>query len=794
MAERSLAFALVVIIISLMIMSSLGSSYALSQNALSPDCYEPDNSIDQAKEALLGDVQNRTIYPTGDIDYVYFYVEQWSFVIIETAPVEGYDGGDTILILEDSHGSLIKSDDDSGTGRFSKIAVFLPKGKYYVQIRGRGTFAYQLYIYGVPKSPEVIYSVDDPKNDDYGPGSYVYPIDSENFPKGAFDITRFEVYYAQDFIGFRITFQTLGPNIYNMSYGFSLQNVYIIIDAKEGEGETSLGEGPRVTVSEEHAWDILIRVHGDGSDVTFYENPYAEVIPTVWSEENSINVALKVKDIPEDYLTGLPLWKYQVIVGGYDPNERDLWRDVDVYPGFWVFGGADPEAYSLGIAPKVLDMIAPPWAPQEVELSSYNTTTQEYATIYCVGPSSVPPRVHGLNVESSGDVVNLSWDSYYWAEKYVIDAYLPDGTKFLSKETNSNNVSLELAPGADYKISVCAYSRGYYSESSEVTVSIPLSDPPSLEISAGSTDATINVVFPKYPTIESYEYKVSKDSDFEDIVASGVSKSEEITVSGLSPESTYYVSIRVISKFGYKSPWNISSFSTNALTLSKPKLSLQEKSYKYLSVKWNPVKYADKYEIFVVESSTGNRVFNAETTQTSVVITGLEPGEMYMIEVRAVNSTFGYASDYATLQEMTNYLESPEIAFVEYPERGKVYIAWTNVKGADAYEVQISTDKSFTNIVHDNFTNIAEINVSLPSGTYYVRVRAYVSTENVYSAWSNPVEINVPRASIVEIIRENIFYIGAGGGVVAVSFIGLKILKKRKTRALKERALRQMRK
>ena len=792
MAERSLAFALIIIVISSMIMPLLSLPLVLSQSALSPDSYEPDNSIEQAKEALLGDVQNRTIYPAGDVDYVYFYVEQWSFVIIETAPVEGYDGGDTILILEDSHGYLIKSDDDSGTGRFSKITVFLPRGKYYIQVRGRGTFAYQLYIYGIPKSPEVVYSVDDPKNDDHGPGSYVYPIDSENFPKGAFDMTKFEVYYAQDFIGFRVTFQTLGPNIYNLSYGFSLQNVYIVIDAREGEGDTSLGDGPRVSLAEEDAWDILIRVNGNSCDVTFYESPYAEVTAAVWSEGSSINVALKVKDIPEDYMKSFPSWKYQVLVGGYDPNEESLWRDVDVYPGFWVFGGADLSAHSAGVAPKVIDMLAPPWASQELELSSYNVSKGEYATIYCVGPSRSPPAVHGLIMEKSGLTVNLSWDGYYWAEKYFVDVYLPDNSKFISKETKESSISIDLAPGADYRISVRAYSNGYYSSPSEVNVSVPLDEAPSVKVSPGSTGATIEIMFPKYPTVGSYEYKVATDKELKNVVSSGTSKSEKITISGLSPESTYYVAARIISKYGYSSPWNITEFSTGALVLSKPKPVIQEKSYTYIAVKWDLVKYADEYEVIAVDSS-GKKVFDATTKQTSVVITGLAPGEVYIIQVRAINSTYNYTSDFGAVQGMTEYLESPEIAFIEYPERGRAYIAWTNVKGADAYEIQIARDKAFTTIVYDNFTSIAELNITLSSGTYYVRVRAYSSAESVYSAWSKAAEINIPRASIIEIIRANIIYIGASAGGVVALFIVLRILKKRRAKALKEKALRQMR-
>ena len=126
------------LVVMAIILMSLCFVSVFGQDTISLDSYEPDNDILNAKEVTSGEVQHRTIYPAGDVDYIYFTVETWSVVTIETAPPTGKDGGDTILMLMDSDGNTIKTDDDSGTGRYSKITAFLPRGKYYVEIRAAG--------------------------------------------------------------------------------------------------------------------------------------------------------------------------------------------------------------------------------------------------------------------------------------------------------------------------------------------------------------------------------------------------------------------------------------------------------------------------------------------------------------------------------------------------------------------------------------------------------------------------------------------------------------------------------
>ncbi|HEC96058.1 MAG TPA: hypothetical protein ENI59_00075, partial [Euryarchaeota archaeon] len=649
----------------IIILTSLGVGSVFGQEEIAPDIYEPDNYMMNAKEIMSGEVQHRTIYPEGDVDYVYFYIETWSIVTIETAPPSGKDNGDTFLKLMDSEGHTIKTDDNSGTGSYSKITAFLPRGRYFVEIKGRGTFEYDLYFSVIVTQPEIIFSIDDPAGDDYGPGTYVYPI-SDVFEKGVFDILKFEVYYANDFLGFKFTFSKLGENIYNFSSGFSLQIIEVAIDAKPNYGSTDLGDGPGVQLDKSQAWDMLMIIYGDDSRVYRYGYGELESRPIVWAEGSSINVAIKISDIPLEFLQNMEYWNYTVLVGSYDPNEETLWRKVDVYPGFWVFGGADIDAHSSGVSPRVIDMVAPKWALQELTLRSYNTTTRKYAIVYGVGLHSIPPSVRNLEGYKEGYNVTLTWEGYYWAEKYIVEAYLPDNTKFASIETGGNEATLTLDPGADYTISVYAVAAGVSSFPSTIEFSIPIDKKPTISLSSGSTFVEISITGSKYATIDHYEYEISKYEDFSEVEYRGTFSADKVKVEGLAPEQTYYVRVRTISKYGYISPWALGSFKTTPLTLEAPKIKVDEKSFTYIKVSWEPVEYADKYYILVKNKETGEEVFEAETSYTSAVIPNLQPATLYAIYVKAINSTYGYESQQSSVQEMTDYLQEPEIVIYEY--------------------------------------------------------------------------------------------------------------------------------
>jgi len=113
-----------------------GSSYTIhiaQPDAYEPDAYEPDDDYTQASWITTdGSVQEHTLVPIGESDYVKFNATLGTTYIIETS-VDGVS--DTYLYLYDQTGTgLIEGDDDGGIDLGSKIVWEndIANGTYYV--------------------------------------------------------------------------------------------------------------------------------------------------------------------------------------------------------------------------------------------------------------------------------------------------------------------------------------------------------------------------------------------------------------------------------------------------------------------------------------------------------------------------------------------------------------------------------------------------------------------------------------------------------------------------------------
>lgn len=78
-------------------------------------------------------VTGYSISPSGDVDFLKFYLPCRANVTIETS---GVSGGDTIIYLYNSSRIQITKNDDSGVGRYSRISTTLTSGTYYIAVKG----------------------------------------------------------------------------------------------------------------------------------------------------------------------------------------------------------------------------------------------------------------------------------------------------------------------------------------------------------------------------------------------------------------------------------------------------------------------------------------------------------------------------------------------------------------------------------------------------------------------------------------------------------------------------------
>ncbi|MGC9400507.1 MAG: glucodextranase DOMON-like domain-containing protein [Anaerolineae bacterium] len=222
-----------------------------------------------------------------------------------------------------------------------------------------------------------VLEVQDPEEDDYGPGTYTYPTDGV-FKPGAFDVTAFSVGYDETNVVFRLQFRGPLENVWDSPYGLSLQTVDIYVDQDGPEnGARRLLPGRNAALNPDHAWDYAIWVEGwePGLYAPGETEPQqvAGVIPEIIVDPGLLRLTIKV---PQQVLGDDPdSWAYAAVVLSQDGfPSTGVWRVRDVEPTAtqWKLGGAPDDVSHT----RVLDLVWPVAGQQEALLSAYTSSEQ----------------------------------------------------------------------------------------------------------------------------------------------------------------------------------------------------------------------------------------------------------------------------------------------------------------------------------------------------------------------------------------------------------------------------------
>jgi carbohydrate-binding DOMON domain-containing protein len=223
----------------------------------------------------------------------------------------------------------------------------------------------------------VVLEVQDPEEDDYGPGTYAYPTDGV-FKSGVFDVTAFSVGYDETNVVFRVQFRGPLENVWDSPYGLSLQTVDIYVDQDGPEsGARRLLPGRNAALNPDHAWDYAIWVEGwePGLYVPGETEPQqvAGVIPEIIVDPGLSQITIKV---PQEVLGDDPAsWAYAATVLSQDGfPSTGVWRVRDVEPTAtqWTLGGAPDDASHT----RIIDLVWPVAGQQEALLSAYTSSEQ----------------------------------------------------------------------------------------------------------------------------------------------------------------------------------------------------------------------------------------------------------------------------------------------------------------------------------------------------------------------------------------------------------------------------------
>jgi len=200
-------------------------------------------------------------------------------------------------------------------------------------------------------------SFSDPKGDDTGPGTYVYPTDVV-YKKGSFDLTDVSIKDSGDSLEIVVGVNAAIEDPWESAKwgtpgnGFSLQmfQLYIDADGKAGSGEANALPGMNATFADDARWEKVIMISPQANkelagrlDQKAKALKDKVVLPTkVSAKGKKVTAIVKKSDL------GIDLAKagFQILVSsneGYDkePGNGILTRTVNELEGAHRFGGGD---------------------------------------------------------------------------------------------------------------------------------------------------------------------------------------------------------------------------------------------------------------------------------------------------------------------------------------------------------------------------------------------------------------------------------------------------------------------
>ena len=308
-----------------------------------------------------------------------------------------------------------------------------------------------------------------------------------------------------------------------------------------------------------------------------------------------------------------------------------------------------------------------------------------------VKSATAPEQVKNLRLKDQSDsTLSIKWDKTKRATSYKIYVY-NDYTKNYDYKLSSSNNSIKLVgmnPAKSYKIRVRAYKKSdnkkYYGEYSNIIVA---KTTPSKVTGLKEYDYSVNSVSLMWNKISNectyrvYMYNSSKKS----YEKQGDIKNTYFKISNLSPATEYRFKVRAyVTINGKKYFGAYSSVVDTGTSPNKAKgLKINKTTKKSIEIKWDKVKEATGYAIYVYRDSSQSFKLYTTTTNTSVNITGLNSAKFYKMYIKAyakINGKTYYSSASTTISGKTDSTDT-EIAGIDVSAHNQK-IDWEKVKKA----------------------------------------------------------------------------------------------------------------
>ena len=174
-----------------------------------------------------------------------------------------------------------------------------------------------------------------------------------------------------------------------------------------------------------------------------------------------------------------------------------------------------------------------------------------------------------------------------------------------------------------------------------------------------------------------------------------------------------------------------SDFSDTFKTVTAPKdvnnLRVSSKSNNSVTLKWNSVKRADKYQVYKYDKTSGTWKRLITTSKTSYTVKGLSSGTSYRFKVRPYRETLGYKY-YGDFEDI-----SVKTASNSSSSESSGYIGETRAKQIALNKAGVSSSKAeFIKVKLDYDDGVRVYDVKFYEGDYEYEVEINARTGAVY--------------------------------------------------------------
>lgn len=369
-------------------------------------------------------------------------------------------------------------------------------------------------------------------------------------------------------------------------------------------------------------------------------------------------------------------------------------------------------------------------AGKNICTSDYNRTGTK---VYYLAPSNIS----SLTLTSNGIVVK--WNKVAGAKSYRIYRKTTGGYTRIGTVNNGNTTSYTdttAESGKTYTYAVKPYNGN---DSADYTgKQVTYLAAPTLSTLANAA----NGVSLKWNSISGaqkyYIYRKEGNGGYKKIaeVKDAVSYTDKSVTSG----KKYTYAVRALKGS------SMSAYTGKSINyLAQANVSALNNKDNGIEVKWSKVSGAKGYYVYRKEGKNSYRkiatITNANTTSYTDTSVKNNNGKAYTYTVRAYanNALAAYTG------KSVYRIATPTITSVSNSRKGEVDVDWNGVKGAKGYQIQLSSDKSFSKDTTDEtWVDYADGNgitiTNCEKGdSFYFRVRAYKqngSGTKYYSAWS----------------------------------------------------------